>query len=89
MRRWTGPALGHMTACRLEGTKPLSEQTLANYKLYPKEYALVKVLFKISTIFIQENAFQYVCEMADILTRVRWVTGNIVLMRRVFMDALV
>ena len=70
MRLWIGSALAQIMACRLDGTKPLSEPMLTICQLDPKKY----ISMKYSSVFIQENAFEHViCEMAAILHRGSWV----------------
>ena len=46
MRRWTGSALLQMMACRLDGTKPLSESILIYCQLDPKECISIKFYLK-------------------------------------------
>ena len=74
MLRWTRSALVQIMACRLIGAKPLPEPTLTYCQLDPKEQTSVKFESRYGN-FIPKNAFQnVVCEMADNLSRERWVT---------------
>ena len=47
-------------ACRLFGAKPLSKPMLGYCQLDPLEQTSVKILIKIQSFFIQENAFENV-----------------------------
>ena len=74
MRHWTVLALVKIMACRLFGSKPLSKPMLVYCQLDPWEQTLLKILIKIQSFFILENAYEnIVCEMAAILSRGRLV----------------
>ena len=56
-------------ACRLFGTKPLSEPILPNCQLDTKEHSSVKFYLKFKS-FIQRNVLENaVCEIAAILSQ--------------------
>ena len=71
MLQWIGSALVQVMACRLFGVKPLPELMLTYCHLSPKGQT-VKLESKY-TIFIYQNIFKDVCEMAAILSRRRRV----------------
>ena len=61
-------------ACRLDGTKPLSEPMLEYCELDPQEQKLQWIFNQNSWIFIQENAFEKViCKMPAILRQPQYV----------------
>ena len=62
MRQWTVPALVQIMACRLIGAKPLPEAMLAYCNL--DSWTQWKSN-RISIIFIQENAFEFVVCQSD------------------------
>ena len=62
MRQWIRSALVQLTACRLFGAKPLPEQMLGYYQLDPEENKLQWNFYQNTELFIQENAFEKVCE---------------------------
>ena len=70
MRQWTGSTLVQVTACRLFGAKPLPEPMLTYCHLDPYEQTSVKLKSKYKILISFEII---VCEIADNLTRGRWV----------------
>ena len=46
MRLWSGSTLVQIMACRLDGTKPLSEPMLTYYQLDPEEHISMKFYLK-------------------------------------------
>ena len=68
------PPLLQMMACRLFGTKPLTEPMLTYRLLHCQEQWNLN---KKSTIFIQENWFENVCKMAATLSRSRWLEPSV------------
>ena len=77
MRQGTESALVQLMACRLSGTKPLPEPMLIYCQLV-LENKLQWNSNQITKLFIHKNVFKNtVCEMAAILFRGRWVTGEV------------
>ena len=54
MRRWTGPSLVQVMACRLFGAKPLPEPKLANFQLDSWEQISVKFLLKFHHFYLRK-----------------------------------
>ena len=58
---WTMPPLVHIMACRLFGTKPLSEPMLMNYQLNPQETKFSEILIIIPTFSLKKMHFKMLC----------------------------
>ena len=77
MRRWTWSTLVQIMVCHLEGAKPLFELMLPYCQWDPRNIFRWHFIWN-ADIFIQENVFKHVvCEMAAILSGVRWVNDVI------------
>ena len=69
MHQYNIPTLVQIMACRLFGTKPLSDPILPYCQLHPKEHISVKFSLKFK-VFIKQNALEnVVCEMVAILSK--------------------
>ena len=75
-RRWTGSALDQIMACRLDGTKPLSEPMLTYCQLDPKEHISMKFYLKFKYFHMRKCIWTCDLQNGSHFVQGRWVNPN-------------